>query len=149
MNTRRFDTLRNSWFGVLGCVVVVLLLETVFAARCEAQAPLSPALSPWLSLFNNNRGGVLDNYHAFVLPQQRAIQEFNTQRQQLQQQGSQIQMQGMRQRELLGELDKTLDAPRKTQSLGGANPAGYQQYLHYYQGLPARGVPYYNNTRRY
>ncbi|MDR2754367.1 MAG: hypothetical protein LBC20_01550 [Planctomycetaceae bacterium] len=104
----------------------------------------SPALSPWLSLFNDNRSGILDNYNEFVKPKQEMLRS-------LQDQGSQLRQQEMRQQTMQGAMnqllndgttDRILAEPRQTKSIGGMNGAGFRQYLHYYQGgVQHGGVP--------
>lgn len=107
--------------------VLIITFLTVGSASAQYQ----PTISPWLQMFNNNRGGALSNYHTFVRPQQMAIQEFQTQERQIRSQAAQ-------QQQLQGEMDKILTTPRKTQSIGGNRAAGYGQHLHYYQGIPSR-----------
>lgn len=122
-------TLRHFIFR--GLLIATAVSASVFWFAEQAAAQYRPPLSPWLSLFNDNRGGVLSNYHTFVLPRQQIIQEFQTQERQIQSQAAQ-------QQQLQGEVDKVLIQPRKTQSLGGNRAAGFGQHLHYYQGIPVR-----------
>lgn len=109
--------------------LLIVSAMTVLTAPA-ANAQYQPSISPWLQMFNNNRGGALSNYHTFVRPQQMAIQEFQSQDRQLRSQASQ-------QQQLQGEVDKIMNAPRKSQGIGN-RAAGYGQHLHYYQGIPAR-----------
>ncbi|MDR0337914.1 MAG: hypothetical protein LBI18_12570 [Planctomycetaceae bacterium] len=127
-------------------VTFILLCVTVWVSVHSGNiyGQSSPALSPWLSLFNNNRGGVLDNYNEFVKPKQDMFRA-------LQDQGTQLRQQDIRQRtmqssmnQLLndGTTDRILSEPRQTRSIGGMNGAGFRQYLHYYQGgVQQGGVP--------
>jgi hypothetical protein len=111
----------------------------------------SSTLSPWLSLFNNNRGGVLDNYNEFVKPKQDMLRT-------LQDQGNQLRQQGMRQQTMQGSMnqllndgstDRILAEPRQIKSIGGMNGAGFRQYLHYYQGgVQQGGVPNFSQPGR-
>jgi len=114
-------------FGL--CVVVVAMSESV-------SAQTRPPISPWLSMFNNSRGNVLDNYHTYVMPQMQIQQEFAQQERQMRQQQ-------MQQRSLEGQIDKVLNPPKKRPSYSSSNGAGYRQYLHYYKGLPQGGPPYH------
>ena len=121
---------RFAWlFGL--CIVVVIATAESISAQTR------PPLSPWLYLFNQNRSGIgLDNYHTYVAPQLQIQQEFA-------QQGRQIQQQQAQQRNLEGQIDKVLNAPKKRPSYSSSNGAGYRQYLHYYGGLPQGGPPYH------
>jgi hypothetical protein len=111
----------------------------------------SPALNPWLSLFNNNRSGVLDNYNEFVKPKQDMLRS-------LQDQGGQLRQQEMRQQNMQGAMNQLLNdgsanrilaEPRQTKSIGGMNGAGFRQYLHYYQGgVQHGGVPNFSQPGR-
>ena len=129
MTTRRFV------FGFLAAVAFLLLFTTESVAQFSSQPPLSP----WLSLNNYNRGGVLPNYLEFVRPQQQAIQQFQSQQRQIQSQGAQ-------QQQMQGDMDKILQQPRKTVNFGAQRPSAYNEYLHYYQGIPRRPVPYFSGT---
>lgn len=138
-------------FSSLGRRALAFLLVGVAFASVsisEASAQTQPPISPWLSMFNYNRGNPLSNYHTYVVPQQQAIQTFQTQERQIQTQGRQIQAQAAQQRSLQGEVDGVLGPPRKVGSIGGARGPGYRQYLHYYQGLPQGGVPSFSNGQR-
>lgn len=116
-------------------LMVFCLLTAFYAVEAGAQSSLPPPISPWISMFNYNRGGALSNYHTFVVPQQRAAQEFQAQERQ-------IQAQGARQQQLQGEVDKVLNQPRKTINFGSRQPSGYGQYMHYYQnGVMRSPVP--------
>lgn len=114
---------------IIRSLLIVLAMTVLMTPSASAQ--YQPTISPWLSMFNNNRGGALSNYHTFVKPQQMAIQEFQTQERQIRSQAAQ-------QQQLQGEVDKILTAPRKSQSIGGMHTSGYGQHLHYYQGIPGR-----------
>ncbi|MDR0705021.1 MAG: hypothetical protein LBF88_08535 [Planctomycetaceae bacterium] len=135
----------NSTFILLSVAVWVL----TYSGNVYGQS--SPALSPWLSLFNNNRGGVLDNYNEFVKPKQDMLRA-------LQDQGNQLRQQGIRQQTMQGSMnqllndgstDRILAEPRQTKSIGGMNGAGFRQYLHYYQGgVQQGGVPNFSQPGR-
>ena len=108
-------------------IAVSTILVFSFVEGAAAQSP-RPAISPWLSLFQNNRGNPLDSYHTFVAPQILAQQEFSQQQTQ--------------NRDLQRQIDKVLNPP-KARPTGGGTGAGYRQYLHYYNGLPQGGPPYH------
>ena len=120
---------RFTWLFALGVLVVTMTAESV-------SSQTRPPISPWLSLFNNNRGNVLDNYHTYVMPQMQVQKEFE-------QQGQQLRQQQTQQRNLEGQIDKVLNAPKKRPSYSPASGAGYRQHLHYYKGLPQGGPPYH------
>jgi hypothetical protein len=124
-------------------------LFSIYAANVSGQS--SPALSPWLSLFNNNRGGVLDNYNEFVKPKQDMLRSLQDQGSQIRQQGSQQQALQGSMNQLLndGSTDRVLAEPRLTKSIGGMNGAGFRQYMHYYQnGVQQGGVPNFSQPGR-
>ncbi|MDR0608857.1 MAG: hypothetical protein LBG58_01990 [Planctomycetaceae bacterium] len=135
----------KSMFVLLGVAVWIL----VYSGNLYGQS--SSTLSPWLSLFNNNRGGVLDNYNEFVKPKQDMLRT-------LQDQGTQLRQQGIRQQTMQGSMnqllndgstDRVLAEPRQTKSIGGVNGAGFRQYLHYYQGgVQHGGVPNFSQPGR-
>ena len=116
----RFE--RFAWLFAAWTLLVFSLVEGV-----AAQSP-RPPISPWLSMFQSNRGNVLDNYHAYVAPQLHAQQEFSQQQTQ--------------NKDLQRQIDKALNPPKARPAGGGTN-AGYRQYLHYYNGLPQGGPPYH------
>lgn len=109
--------------------------------QVEARAQLPPPISPWLNMFNNNRGNPLSNYHTYVRPEQQIIKEFQSQERQIRQQATQ-------QQQLTGDVDKVLNMPRKKPSMGSARGAGFGQHMHYYQNLPARAVPQFSTPGR-
>lgn len=124
-------------------ISVRILLRTLcfvaalFFFHSTVSAQLPPPISPWLSMFNNNRGP-LGNYHTYVMPQQQA-------QQQAQQQQAQIRTQGTQQQMLQGEVDQVLNQPKTAGSKSRA-VAGYGQYSHYYKaGVAARPVPQFTN----
>lgn len=117
----------------------ILLAGQMFQSEVKAQLP--PPISPWLNMFNNNRGNPLSNYHTYVRPEQQIIREFQSQEKQIRQQASQ-------QQQLSGEMDKVLDMPRKKPSMGSSRGAGFGQHMHYYQNIPARPVPQFSTPGR-
>ncbi|MDR2115714.1 MAG: hypothetical protein LBP87_04970 [Planctomycetaceae bacterium] len=131
---------------ILLCIVVCF---SFYSGNVYAQP--SPALSPWLSLFNDNRNGILDNYNEFVKPKQDMLRS-------LQDQGNQLRQQDMRQRTMQGTMNQLLNddstnrilaEPRQTKSIGGMNGPGFRQYLHYYQGgVQHGGVPNFSQPGR-
>ncbi len=115
-----------------------------------------PAISPWLSMFNENSNGVLSNYHEYVRPRLELYQAYENQQRQIQQQAVQQrvmeqQIQSGVQATLNdGSAPRILAAPNRVKSIGGMQGAGYRQYLHYYpRGLPQGGVPNFATGRRY
>lgn len=140
---------KNILFGFLGLAVFCLVGVSEVSAQ---SAQSNPALSPWLSMFNNNRGGTLSNYHEFVRPRQEIYQAYQNQQRQIQQQNSQQRMMQTEMNQLLndGTTDRILNEPRQTKSIGGMQGAGYRQYMHYYQGgMPRGGVPNFATGRKY
>ncbi|MDR2169991.1 MAG: hypothetical protein LBP59_07615 [Planctomycetaceae bacterium] len=127
-------------YGLLSKPICLIAITIFFAGHftnlSEAQTTTRPTISPWLSMFNN-RSGSLPNYQAFVRPQMDVLRE-------LQNQSDQLKIQDAKQR----SLTQTLEAPRLKPSLSGSQPAGFRQYLHYYQGLPQGGVPNFNGGKR-
>ena len=118
-----------AWLFGLCIIAVIAMVES-------ASAQTRPPISPWLSLFNENRGSILDNYHTFVAPQLQLQKDFAQQERQMQQQQTQ-------QRDLEGKISKVLNPPKKRPSYSASNGAGYRQYLHYYNGLPQGGPPFH------
>jgi hypothetical protein len=117
------------------CLIsMAIFFAVVFTNLSVAQT--RPSLSPWLQM-QNSRSGSLSNYQAFVRPQMDMLKE-------LQNQSSQLKFQDARQR----DMSQILEAPRVRPSLSGSQPAGFRQYLHYYQGLPQGGVPNFSGGRR-
>ncbi|MDR1269280.1 MAG: hypothetical protein LBK82_07125 [Planctomycetaceae bacterium] len=134
-------------------LMFILLCVTVWVSAYSGNiyGQSSPALSPWLSLFNNNRGGVLDNYNEFVKPKQDMLRTLQDQGNQLRRNAStQQSMQGSMNQILNdGSTDRILSEPRQTKSIGGMNGAGFRQYLHYYQGgVQQGGVPNFSQPGR-
>ncbi|MDR1479817.1 MAG: hypothetical protein LBJ00_12865 [Planctomycetaceae bacterium] len=115
-------------------IALAVLFVGIFANLSEAQT--RPTISPWLSMFNN-RSGSLPNYQAFVRPQMDVLKE-------LQSQSDQLKSQKNQQNNLL----HVLEAPGLRPTISGSQPAGFRQYLHYYQGLPQGGVPNFSGGRR-
>jgi hypothetical protein len=111
----------------------------------------SSTLNPWLSLFNNNRGGILDNYNEFVKPRQDMLRTLQNQGNQLRQQEMQQQVMQGSMNQLLndGSTNRILAEPHRTKSVGGMHGAGFRQYLHYYQGgVQYGGVPNFSQPGR-
>ncbi|MDR2762914.1 MAG: hypothetical protein LBB88_09955 [Planctomycetaceae bacterium] len=132
MITKIFELLRKP----IGLIVISTCLSGIFSNFSEAQTT-RPTISPWLSMYNNRSGSSLPNYQAYVRPQMDMLKE-------LQNQSNQIKSQGIQQR----DLSQILEAPRLKPSISGSQPAGFRQYLHYYQGLPQGGVPNFSGGRR-
>ncbi|MDR1963250.1 MAG: hypothetical protein LBQ50_05685 [Planctomycetaceae bacterium] len=134
---------------ILRSMFIFCVVVSVYSGNVHGQS--SPALSPWLSLFNNNRNGILDNYNEFVKPKQDMLRALQDQGNQLRQQGTQQQNLQGSMNQLLndGSTERVLAEPRQTRSLGGSNGAGFRQYMHYYQGgLQQGGVPNFSQPGR-
>jgi len=148
---------------VLGLLVSVLVS---LAVSSSAFAQLSPPLSPWLGMMDRGRGpGQLDPYNRVVKPQQDLMKAYATQTRQLQSQQQALQAlqsgssggsAGPRDLAAAGfgppsgvSKDMLLNPPRELPSTQ-RNPAGFNQYLHYYpaSSLPRRTVPYYSQVGR-
>jgi hypothetical protein len=117
-----------------------------------AVAQLSPPISPWMSMFQR-RQGPLDNYNAFVKPQQDMLKNYQAQQQQIQRNSQALQsmqtqnLTGGKGVDLAGRASGSLDpnksllnAPQELPS-GQSIPASYGNYLHYYQTAPMGRVP--------
>ncbi|MDR2642941.1 MAG: hypothetical protein LBC74_09120 [Planctomycetaceae bacterium] len=131
MVTKIYELLRKP----VCLIAMTIFLTAAFINLSEAQSS-RPSISPWLSMYNN-RSGSLPNYQAFVRPQMDLLKE-------LQNQSNQIKNQDARQR----NMSQILEAPHYRPSLTGNQPAGFRQYLHYYQGLPQGGVPNFSGSRK-
>ncbi|MDR1483595.1 MAG: hypothetical protein LBT09_02100 [Planctomycetaceae bacterium] len=130
MITKIYDVLRKP----ICLIAIAIFFAGVFTNLSEAQTRSS--ISPWLSM-HNNRSGSLPNYQAFVRPQMDMLRE-------IQSQSNQLKNQDARQH----DMKQLLETPRVRPSLSGSQPAGFRQYLHYYQGLPQGGVPNFSGGRR-
>ena len=63
-----------------GLASFVLATATIYCQSAAAQyyTPQTPAISPWMGLWQKNTGA-LDNYHSFVLPQMQLDQTLQMQ----------------------------------------------------------------------
>jgi len=145
---------------VLGLWMVGLLFLTV---NSTAFAQLSPPLSPWLGMQDRNRSpGQLDPYNRVVKPQQDMMRTLAAQSGQMQSQqqalqllqggsggstGTNVLLAGVGESQALSK-DMLLQPPREIPSK--QNPAGFNQYLHYYppRSLPNRQAPYFSQVGR-
>ncbi len=88
-------------------------------------------MSPYLNLFRSESGGV-DNYNAFVRPEQELRDTMQRQQTDLRQQSADI-----------ASLERQVAGPARTSVSRGMRSGGmFLQYLHYYpmqQSLPTRG----------
>jgi len=131
-------------------------------------AQLPPPISPWMGMFDRSRNtSGIDNYNRVVRPHQDMLKAYAAQESQLQaqQQALRVLQQGgdgygssggVGVRDLAGVPSGSssggsmlLSAPRelpRTQR----NPAGFNQYLHYYPpgSLPRQPVPNFSSTGR-
>lgn len=145
------------------CLLVAVL--SVAAVSPSASAQLPPPISPWMGMFDRSRGpGTLDNYNRNVRPQQDMMKAYANQASQIQAQQQVLQALqaqsggssggGMGARDLTGTTgggssptrDIVLAPPQEIPS-AQRNPAGFNQYLHYYpQGsMPRRPVPNFSS----
>jgi hypothetical protein len=129
-----------------------------------AVAQLQPAISPWMGMFDRNRGaGSLGPYLSNVRPQQDMRKAYAAQASQLQSQqqalkslqgggggggSSPMDLSGVMGGGSAGTQDKTLLQPPREIPSTQRSPAGFYQYLHYYpsNSLPRRPVPYYSTS---
>ena len=144
--------------------LIAIWAISVMVSVAVAQTPLPPAVSPWMGMFDRSRGtSTLDNYTRNVKPQQDAMRAFASQANQIQ---SQQQM--LRSLQAPGSSGSTPLGSAGSPAVGGAssmreilappreipsaqrNPAGFNQYLHYYPagGMPRRPVPNFSTTGR-
>ncbi len=117
----------SRWNIVL--TAAILAGGTILAQPAAGQAPMtyapqSPAVSPWMGLWQQNTGA-LDNYHTFVQPQM----EVNAA---LQMQGAALNRQAAR----LQALNNDIAQPQRNP--GGMVPTGqgatFMSYSHYFGG---------------
>ncbi len=131
------------------------------SGESSAQSTQSrPAMSPWLMMNSQSRGGTGSNFLDFVKPRQEIYQAYENQQRQIQQQAAvQRNMQQAMQQGIPGggqgtlndgSANSILSAPNRVKSIGGMQGAGYRQYMHYYQGgMRQGGVPNFATGRRY
>ena len=161
--------LKKNIQAVLYLQVVVLAF---FAMSFSAFAQLPPPISPWMGMFDRTRGpGSISPYHQNVRPQQDAMRAYAAQANQLQSQQQALRAlqsggmtggsssgggSGIGPRDLAGMSgvavaadDMLLAPPREIPSMQ-RNPAGFNQYLHYYppHSLPRKTAPYFSPTGR-
>ena len=158
---------------VLGTLVIALVFQ-VMSLSVFAQSPLPPPLSPWLGLTDRNRSGAFGNpYLDVVRPQLERQQAFAAQANQIQAQQRALQaMQGAASggvdgtggntgtRDLMGTggrasapggaTNNMLLAPPREIPSTQRNPAGFNQYLHYYpsHAMQRQPVPNFSSTGR-
>ena len=145
------------------CLLFITWASQMVSSSVFAQLP--PPISPWLGMFDRSRGpGQLDNYNRVVKPQQDLMKAYTAQSNQLQaQQRALLELQsgmssssGTGVRDLAGSAEPSsgrggmlLSAPREIPSMQ-RNPAGFNQYLHYYptNSMPRRTVPNFSQPGR-
>ena len=151
-------------------VLYLLVVLTLPVAGPSASAQLPPPVSPWMGMFDRNRNpSSISNYHQYVKPQQDMMKAYAAQASQLQSQQQALQalqssggygggsggardMTGASVSPNGGGSDgknMLLLAPREIPSTQ-RNPAGFNQYLHYYPSgsLPRQPVPNFSATGR-
>ena len=150
-------------------VFVAVLSVSVVSSSATAQLP--PPVSPWMHMFDRPSNPALGNYLGNVRPQQNLMRDTASQAVQLQMQQQALQalqMQGSGQsgsgttaRNLTGaapaaapaggatSMRDVLAPPREIPSVQ-RNPAGFNQYMHYYppNSMPRRPVPQFSSTGR-
>ena len=142
-------------------VLCSLFLLTVLGSSALAQLP--PPVSPWMGMFDQQRSP-LGNYLSNVKPQQDMMRAYATQQSQMQAQqralqalGSGSSGGGSGSRDLAtisgggggAGFPTVLAPPREIPSVQ-RNPAGFNQYLHYYppNAMPQRQVPNFSSAGR-
>ena len=150
-------TMRLVGFSVFCFILAAFFVVGNASAQISTQA--RPAISPWVMMGSQTRGGPGSNYLDFVKPRQEMFQAYESQQRQLMQQATtQRTMQQAMQQGVGGtgqalndgSADRILAEPKKVRSIGGMQGAGYRQYLHFYpRGLQQGGVPNFATGRRY
>ena len=145
-------------------VLCLLTIATFLAMNSSSVfAQLSPAISPWMGMFDRNRTpGTLDNYNRLVKPQQNMLKAYAAQANQIQNQQQALQAlqdggggSASGARNLMdagspsGKTSPFLSPPREIPSTQ-SNPAGFNQYLHYYPtgSMARRPVPNFSTPGR-
>jgi hypothetical protein len=142
---------------------MIVVLVQVMSPSVFAQ--LSPPIRPWMGMMDRNRdAGTLDNYNRLVKPQQDMMRAYAAQENQLRAQQRALQaMQGGGVSGGSGTGARDLSAsgsgivggklllapPREIPSMQ-RNPAGFDQYLHYYpaNAFPRKPVPNFSSAGR-
>ncbi len=107
--------------------VVFLAGGTIFAQAAAAQSvysPQTPAISPWMGLWQKNTGAV-DNYHTFVLPQMQLNQTLQMQNAALNRQEAGLQNLN---------FDITQQQWNQSRIMPTGQGASFMYYSHYYGG---------------
>ena len=141
----------------------LMAVLTFLVLSSTALAQLSSPISPWMGMFDRNRGpGTISNYHQNVKPQQDLLKAYTAQQNQMQSQQQALQALqsggsggGAGPRNLTGPggapvgAGGVLSPPREIPSMQ-RNPAGFNQYSHYYpqSSMPRRPVPNFSTTGR-
>ena len=153
-------------------VLCSLVVGLTLLAASSAVAQLSPPISPWMGMFDRDRSpGTISNYHHNVKPQQDMRRAYAAQASQIQSQQRALQAMlgsgggsssnsssdGTTSRDLTGAIGgassggsgvtELLSPPREIPSMQ-RNPAGFNQYLHYYPpgSMQRRPVPNFSAT---
>ena len=150
------------------CLLVAALVGSVVSPPAFAQLP--PPISPWMGMFERPHNPTLGNFLGTVRPQQNVMRAAAAHADQLQAQQRALQaLQQQQQQQTAGGTTgaRTL-AGGTAAPTGGAmsardvlapprelprtqrNPAGFNQYLHYYpaHSMPRRPVPNFSATGR-
>ena len=164
MNVWRWSVSKNQFVKSVLCLLVAAWIFSVMTSSIYAQ--LQPRVSPWMHMFDrpNNE---LGNYLGTVRPQQNLMREQAAQAQQLQSQQRALQAlqlgsggssgdSGTGSRNLVGTTGSPSGKEEMLLSAPGIiprmqrNPAGFNQYLHYYPpgAMPRNPVPNFSSTGR-
>jgi len=144
------------------CLLAVALVVSVASPSAFAQLP--PPISPWMGMFERPQNPTLGNFLGTVRPQQNMMRAATVHAGQLhaQQQALRaLQMEGgaTGARTLAGgtaaptggaAAARDVLAPPRELPRTQRNPAGFNQYLHYYpaHSMPRRPVPNFSATGR-
>jgi uncharacterized membrane protein YgcG len=146
---------------------------TLLVAIPPVSAQLQPSISPWMGMFDRSpsSGGISNNYLRNVRPQQEMMRSYAAQANQLQAQQQALRALqnsgggggsagGTGSRDLMGAAaggggssgagGNTLLSPPREIPRAQRNPAGFNQYLHYYPSgsLPRQPVPNFSSAGR-
>ena len=154
---------------VLGSLFVALMVSVVSPL---ALAQSSSSMSPWMGMFDRPSNPTLGSYLGNVRPQQNMQKAYSAQTSQIQAQQQALQAlsqggttggTGSSARNLVGgtaggstapsggSLDaRDVLAPPREVPRVNRNPAGFNQYLHYYpqRSMPRQPAPYFSVTGR-
>jgi hypothetical protein len=118
----------------------IMFAQSAAAQIPSSYTPQSPAVSPWMGLWQQNTGA-LDNYHTFVQPQMQLNAALQAQNAALSRQGASLQA-----------LNNEIMQPQGRQSgmVATGQGAGFMNYSHYYAAnrQPTRAATLRPNAAR-